>query len=1119
MILLMMIDSVSAGCWGYNNNCDDVLCYTKKSQVTAYDDGLSGCYITTNFQTHLVYHNFNTECPQNKDKSQLTCYDGRGTSTYYNTYNTSGPCSSCTGTLDCASMGTDIKHNSACDKSTLCYEDWFIICLGCKASSTNGCPSQTSNTNCLKNNGCSWSTPYTAKCPAGGCNTNEHIYYNFYNPIQGKLTYEQCEYYPTLCKKDYKLNPNTNICVIPSCLSDFTCVERYGPGYFCNNSGEWNAKCSVIPGYNFGAKYSKTINQNPLSFLIQKDDGDSTYMNIKNESSNEVIYYNVKSTEFFMVGDKNYKPFFTLPSIGYSFSLYETPTVERLTYNIFPVCGNGICETCESSDNCLNYPPESCLSCPKDCPYLRDSDWNSFEDHKIETGLVLDIFPSDAYADPNLACKVRTRDAYSICNPLCISHDYIDDMGCLFNKYANAITSDEFNNSLDKIDYTSNKQDIKALNKINVTFNDEIRKAFSDGTGSFYGLNNSLCSQDCECVSGNCADCYSINTECSNDGKHCCPRGYTWSYSNTKKTKYCLPNGTMEAEYREVFENYDPGNEFKILSTIDVTNPLTTGVSATKYINVDKNSRMPDPFCVYETGEIVKDEGIGQCRPISDETIEIPIEDLRCTIHTHAWATTHCLERKSWYNFLNPTEYRESASSCLYSNEVNRPYYNYFCVTDNPLECASNFGVMSLYKNSAPVLRSITYEQFCHTPNLVCGSSTLITNEQNLPSNIAQMKNSNIGGTILFNSCPQDGVVFVDSEWYELVDAELPKPVSMSVGYYCSLFGNDYERIIGYDAGNTWNLNGNKNQGYEIIDTNMYTKQATSSGVIPLSLVGLFVNSLDQENYDEWMVEENGVLKVKAHHMPIINRDAEEKLYHLLWNYESCKQVYDDIDFNCDAYSVKKDEKGQPVNNGLGTYDFSVSSYSWLSSYIKSRDYCDGLWEEYNRTHRNIEYDWKNFSPSFSYGIYDEANTKLIIQYSCMYWYPPFLDDYYNPSISAENLGITIDSHLNFWGRIVTKSTAALSVSYQYLWLDSTFMKKQSDWGITQFCSDTSGTILPSKKCSSIYPNALNDGKRDRIEPNNRAWKSTTASDIDYNSCDCFSLDNSEYFNSKVGCW
>jgi len=1241
---LLFIELGSCGCWGYDVNgvfnCDPnvVDCRLSSpislfppfaSNMAGYESITSRCFLASEYPTTSQPYKVDSVkrssiCHQ---KTLLTataanelCIDFRNAYTYYQTGTPGGPCSYCSGTLNCdkwnyiGSGCTDIG-------GPFCYRDGWGTCMNdnqytCSSMNKAQCVLRSIDTyGCVagicagthdQNRGCSWVGSYAdSSRQRFTLSTGVSVYAGTASSV---FNSKPCVWNEMACWPGYKRNPITTMCVQPACIdsaavtncvsactpsTNATCINKcyantycqnnHGLGFFCNNSNQYNAECVVIPGFVFKASKTSTINGTEYLFSLRNDDNQAnTYLDViktlgdTNVSNDIYIYYDIVSGQAFSLNNLGYKSYFSLPlaSTGgiYSMALYLSPSTERLTYNIFPVCGNGVCETCESPDNCISYPPESCLGCPKDCPYLSTSDWVGFQRYKIETGLELDLYPKDTATDPDNACKVRTRDASSLCNPLCISHEYIDSMGCVFNRYSNAIPTDEFNNSLGNISYTANVDMPMTLELTNVTFNENTTQVYTTVFDDFYGFNNSLCLHNCECESNNCADCQGQG--CGLTEARCCMKGYTWSYVDDKN-RYC-GNGRMLPEYRDVFEDYIlVGETYIIKSTIDVNNPENSGVPVENFINIYGSG--PDPYCVYEESrEIIKIDGIGQCRKIRDQTIEVPVEDLKCTVHTHAWAVSTCYERKPWYQYLNPAEYDEGVSSCQYTEQLNRPYFNYFCVTDNTMECASKFPVMELYKNSAPVLRSITYKQFCTTPNLVCGSTKKLTNSQSFTNP------SSVGGSIWFNSCPQDGLMYVDSEWYEDVTEGFPEPTEMSVGYYCSLFGNDYGRIVNNKAGSTFGLTSDYKLGAEIINKNSYSDVDKVWSSRKMFDIG-FDLGVNEESVPQWMYQEaGGDLYVKAHHMPIIDRDANEKLYHYLWNYETCKEIYPDlVTFNCDDYNVMKDEKNQPITPLLGTYDFSYYyglygatwnddkktlildaslSYSegleraksradWTTKMKKldiserSREFCDQMWEYYG-SHYTGDYNWIT-NPGFDYPTLSLTDdeiyyllginlgqtlissarieaVKLIIKNSCKFWYPPFLRKYYDSDIPVAELGIDIDSHLMYWGSITYKTIAIVPL-LQYDMLDSTYMRNKGSFSTLGFCSASTGLILPFQKCSAKYPYALGDGQRNRYEPNNVFNKDAQPKDWTYHACSCYYLNTSAntytYLNGKTGCY
>ncbi len=1139
------------------------------------------------------------------------CYQfNTPTTVYSQSSDRPSDCSSCVGSLNCGKFG---YIDSGCIDLVGYVCERPPLSWACNNKAGKSCSSINNQIDCERTSkngnedlGCSWEVKQTVSSISRTAYASK----------------TSCHYNSNLCpscsmNERCKLNPNTHECVKPACATDAFCESNYGPGFYCENPSEYNAKCVPDSSYPFSATIYKTLDDIKYKFSTRYDVNKNPWLDIYAE--NNLIYYGLRPDQQFILGSKGYLSIFTLPSSfsGYSFSLYSSQLVNRLTYNIFPVCGNGVCETCESEDNCLSYPPESCFSCPQDCPQVSLSEVYAYNEKSGGNPVSL----NDALTDPNTACKVSSMYSHSSCNPLCLTHKYVDNLGCIFNMYSNAMPEDEYSNnnllpksvinneggvvgyyggivavSADKelssfkvstinndkmdgfiagaplnlskgekfvygatiwvplgksisirireaigggwqegteiiVEGNNNWQYVEktfiagenAASQIEgvqstgtvadtfsfyvtnlslkrlLAFKDEDSEVFFSNKGEFYGANNSYCIDSCECISGNC------------DGNHCCEPGYSWSYTDPKN-KYCN-NGRIKEEYRKDFSDYDERGIIKSTIKIELSDAHryynNGGINANEFICLDNPNvsvsasnktscylNNYDPYCVYGDANIagsysvIKQDNIGQCRKPEPQTPQV-LTDLKCTIHTHTFAKSTCDEPNAgWWG-------------CKGDFFGNTPYANYFCVTDNAFECPSYYSLREYKDNQEVIMTTISYYDFCTTKELVCAGKKIINNDVK-------------GGSMFFTNCPQNGY---DNNGGILESSYISR-INMPVGYYCSLFGNDYDIIFGVNAGDSYNSN---NKVADAPGTYSYNKKkyspiTTLKGSTAYSLIPYDSESYEEVNLGELGYEIGDTVYIQHPHLPIIERDSNERLYHLLWNYESCKKVYGDLTPTCDNNDINskvymtKDSAdtgvtSYPTFHFLGNYNYPTLSDD-DKNYVVSQEFCRALW---NATEWGTSiYNWKTSSPipnSLTL-IFENGNTKTInsnqtkkyIDVSCIYWYTPWLDAYYNESVPASETGVIITPPTIQWGAQITTNYPCMTEgcvptsSTEYIPLDINYFKSQS------YC--VNGAIMAGQKCMQNYPWALIPGYNVDNKPGSGTedWPRIDTCNCTYNS-------------------
>lgn len=658
------------------------------------------------------------------------------------------------------------------------------------------------------------------------------------------LSYEGCNYTNDIdCDcPDGKMRCGED-CITPTCSTSSDCEDNL----VCFNAGECNSQClppiDLGGGNTFLASTTQTLGDEEFDFVIFQL-GDSIKLRIYN--GDNIVSNDLHSGEYFTIGDQTYREFFSYEEDNEYISVFSVSFYTRLTYNIFPVCGNSVCETCESADNCLHYPPESCFSCPMDCPYVTETELDNYNNEFYSINGQLVGF-NDILTDADLACEVKTQSAGALCNPLCVTHDFIDSNGCLFNRYTNSLP--EYDNST-------------IYGEVNepftILFNGEAisvqNKTSNEGFLGLSPYGNADCEDGCECLSGNC------------DEGHCCPYGYEWGNTDNSANLICDGHGHVNNSYKTGLDLYhDEYTNIDYLSQTvglydDGTVDISNGVRYDDIVCTGADNCL-DPICMYDSGEPIRENGVYQCRPEAESLTEETLREIKCTIHSHALARSTCHDRGIF-------------NRCTDTDHIYRDYNPYlypFCVTDNPNECARGECINELVGDTQVVLRTISLYDFCTTPNLVCSANHYMDNVQSLEGDI--------GGLVNYCGCEQNEVVnpaygYIDVGY--LIQVNQP----MTVGTYCSVFGNDFERIMNIDAPNLWESDPNNP-----------------------SLGGEPSDSATMMRYD------NGtyfyVNYTKINHLPQIDEDAEEELYAQLFNYESCVEIFgEDMDFDCNDYTA-----------------------------------------------------------------------------------------------------------------------------------------------------------------------------------------------------------------------
>jgi len=925
-------------------------------------------------------------------------------------------------------------------------------------------------------------------------------------------------------RSSYKANPYTRECVIPSCYSDASCESPRT----CHNPGEWNAFCAreLETGNNFLSEAVRTITDDSTKeyLFITYERANRYYMDIYYETNElynaadditkyDSIQKGLKSGVYFNVDSQTYRIFFTVspPSPDFTLDLYTVDFLSRLTYNIFPVCGNGICETCESADNCLHYPPESCMSCPVDCPYVNDEELDNFNakfNSIVNYGNIL--------VDNDLSCQIKTLDENSICNPLCVTHDFIDANGCVYNRYRSSypVYSDGeiaydnfFTLSAQMIEFKNER--INIMTDANGGFLGEASEGTYDVVeaeiynGKFYSppaqiptikdelpnvflstsTGNGECLSNCECATDYCSKTNENYSPLKDeDYGHCCPIGFEWTDTDAFASKYCDGEGHLLSEYSDVFGKdddsdcyidmtvavdngfADTSNARKTTDFVCDTNPSCASGLKSSCINYDI-----DPICAYyrtDGGyEPIKEDGVLQCRKQETFT-ETIIPDIQCIINSHAWALSKC----------NDYEYLGSGISICWDDypmasfDQDNPRNIPFCVTDNSEECWADQRIAELLTGPV-VLRSISYEDFCTTKSLVCGEDKSFTNTKT-------------GGTIDYTNCPQDAISRSNElvgYWSNIGPTSISSATNdfygnyeITIGRYCSVYGNDFAKIMDVNAGRNFKryTSGDENyytlDGSESVNLGWYRNAGTGTDVQGL-YTGYVIFQKDPiiqangkqfyeytlNSYDTWAENKNYIkddeysfnddsdftivdyqkftddnedewidadFYSKTTHLPTIDRDEEEKLYHYLWNRETCVEIFgEDKVPSCDGVSTidQVDEKGNPAHPEPGIADIERHVDKGNHNVIYSREYCENFWKAFEKKYKT-EFDWEytdanqilkthsyikqgdvlswkdSDGNTVSVNVINTniANSSPVIQ-ACIFWYEPFLDSYY----------------------------------------------------------------------------------------------------------------------------
>ncbi len=712
------------------------------------------------------------------------------------------------------------------------------------------------------------------------------------------------------------------------CETDKDCptIESADVVYKCDKDSHCN-KCVLVgkDGRIVLFQSSGALNGEDYTFVlynIVSGDNEKPYVDIYNKDG-LIVESMLENGDYFSIGDKMYRISFSSYTGNRYIRVYRVNFIQRLTYNIFPVCGNQVCETCESPDNCLHYPPESCFSCPIDCPAISDDDLSAYFDQYGYRYSIVDV-----ENDVDLACKIKTLDNKAVCDPLCRVHPYIDKNGCLFNKYGNSLPVDENGRVINS----------DSLHTEEFSFNGQTLTGVYDNDGNFLGEESQLsnhfmtssgngeCLADCECLSGHCSK-ENPNSVGSKEYGHCCPPGFEWEDSDPVAD--LCEDGKLKNRDAYLVDMNNNGIS-------DLTEGLNgEGIKVTSVVcppgyTLGSCSEGIDPACAYNypdgTYAKIEPNGVFQCRKV-DNVLPPTVVQMRCLIHSHAAAYGEC-EDQHWYctdGCCDDEWIKGAAAKCS-------TFRRMYCVTDRDDECADleNFRTWAL--DTEPLMFSITYEEFCTTPEYVCAKPSFVNST------------GGDGGFINYFGCVE-GSMQNDNEW-------LP-PMPMSVGQYCSLFGNDIDHIYNFSS---------------------------------------------------------------RYHLPMVDHDSIEEYYREMWNYESCKEIFGSAVPNCDDFDWYKggdlefydyiyqvdisvhhyyfpkeidsrsilplDENGNPsslVYTSFGDFVKFISNinaaseggitykyvhYPYESAY--SKEWCEGFWDAF-KDEVGEEFDYAAFRDSLQY--------------------------------------------------------------------------------------------------------------------------------------------------------
>ncbi len=706
----------------------------------------------------------------------------------------------------------------------------------------------------------------------------------------------------------------------------------------CSSWGDFEPKCDKTTHCNKCTLVGKNgkvvlfesngeLNDETYHFIlynIVSNSGTKSYVDIY-DSDGLVVESKLENGDYFSIGDNMYRVSFSTYNDLY-IHIYKVNFVTRLTYNIFPVCGNQVCETCESSDNCLHYPPESCFSCPLDCPVVDDNELAAYFEQFGDHYSIVDV-----ENDVDLACKVKTLDNNAVCDPLCRVHPYIDKNGCLFNKYGNSYPVNE-----DGVIIGSEN-----LHTTKFSFNGKTLTGVYDDEGNFLGEESSYpnhlytssgngeCLADCECLSGHCSK-NNPNEVGNKEYGHCCPPGFEWEDTDPR-ADLCedgrLKNRDaylVDDDHNGISDITEDSNKRGVEITSIVCPNGYTGGSCLYGI---------DPACAYAypdgTYAKIEPDGVFQCRKV-ENTVPSVVADMRCLVHSHAAAYGECQE-KHWYCTDGCCDDEWTKGSAAKCSTFRRMY----CVTDRNNECADIEDFREWAFNTKPVMFSITYREFCTTPEYVCAKPSFVDSD------------GRGGGFINFFGCPEGSMEDSCSN----SDNWLP-PMPMSIGQYCSLFGNDIGHIFNYSS---------------------------------------------------------------KYHLPMIDYDSIEEYYREMWNYETCKDIfgeevvpdcknrfegeltfydyvyttsgidsashsYDEINLDY-SYFVPLDENGEPSSLVYTSFDDFImyssdtlpgsnpkTKYYYTHNPYKeaySKEWCEGFWNAFEEQ-VGEEFNYTAFEDSLS---------------------------------------------------------------------------------------------------------------------------------------------------------
>ncbi len=490
---------------------------------------------------------------------------------------------------------------------------------------------------------------------------------------------------------------------------------------------------------------------------------------VRNSTTGELLAATVSTSEEFNVGEDKYKVFIEdIETSNPSIRVVKLPTYNKVVYTVFPVCGNGICEICESEDNCLSYPPESCYSCPQDCPYVN---YTHVQDYNNKHGASYTI--SQAAENVDIACKVGNDIPSANCNPLCITHPYKTPDGCMHN-----LTETAHYSVYEESPFGEEQEDCEE---------DDYKCGASHG----------YCRDDCECHSGVCSN------------NHCCPVGYEWAAYPDEHLPPCDEDGRIYGDAREIWKD---------------TNLLSSNSSKPDPICVyEKTGELVKNNTFYQCREINLLKSMAQKTPCTIHThkrvwpecvdwfpgdVPIPYLDWKkkcVTILTFEFCLRYpsieccdnlelnwfCLDPSAlkpaismpqiWFwGYCHTGDDSDPAGDPVSSNDIYE-YYGERSSEDTPL--MQQLSPYYYLREETKIIKDdvLTLGEFCSNPSLRCGKDSEYTGP------------NGEGAVIRFNDCPPGKTYSL----YDEIEMGGKAYVEMTVGDYCGFFGNDRSMISG----------------------------------------------------------------------------------------------------------------------------------------------------------------------------------------------------------------------------------------------------------------------------------------------------------------------------------